>query len=144
VASGVAPQLEDQVAEAVDGGGGDVEVLRALDEAEHLDPGGHPVELAELLLERREHRQGGGTGSVVGLLDGDLGADAPAHQDPVAVGRPVAGDVREIAVHAHELERQLHPRRRGERLGQLEPELGQPVLDSAHRASLAARTFSCP
>ena len=77
VASGVAPELEDQVTEAVDGGGGDVEVLRALDEAEHLDPDGHPVELAELLLERREHRQGGGAGGVVGLLDGDLGSTRP-------------------------------------------------------------------
>src|SRR5687767_1280251 len=50
VASGVAPELEDQVAEAVDDGGGDVEVLRALDEPEHLDPAGHPVELAESCL----------------------------------------------------------------------------------------------
>jgi len=143
MASGVAPELEDQLAEAVDGGGRDVEVLRALDEAERLDPCGHPVEVAELLLERREHGQGGRAGGGVGLLDGDLGTDAPRHQGPVTVERPVAGDVREVAVDAHELERQLHSGRRGRRRGKLEPEIRQPVLDRAHRASVPARAFTC-
>jgi hypothetical protein len=142
VAAGVAPELEDQVAEAVDGGGGHVEVLRALDEAERLDPGGDPVEVAELLLERREHRQSRGASSLVGLLHRDLGADAAGHQQPIPVERAVAGDVREVAVDAHELERQLHPGRSGERRGQLEPELGQPVLDRAHLASLPSRVFT--
>ena len=39
----------------------------------------------------------------------------------------------------HELERQPHPRRRGQRRRQLEPELGQPVLDLAHGLSLPRR-----
>ena len=83
-----------------------------LDEAERLDPAGHAVELPELPLERREHRQPGRAGRLVALLDGHLAADAALEEHPVAVERPVAGHVRQVAVHAHELERQPHAGRR--------------------------------
>ena len=38
---GVAPELDDEIAEAVDHGGGGVEPRRAVDEAERLDPALH-------------------------------------------------------------------------------------------------------
>src|SRR4051794_5058636 len=107
VASRVAPEAEDEVAEAVDGGRRGIEALRAADEAEGLDPGGHAVEVAELLLERGEDRQAGGAGGVVGLLDGHLGAHATGDEQPVAVERTVARHIGQAVVDPHQLERQL-------------------------------------
>src|SRR4051794_29379960 len=55
VAPRVAPERQDQVAEAVDRSRRDVEPVRALDEPQRLDPTGHAVEVSELLLERGEY-----------------------------------------------------------------------------------------
>ena len=138
----LAPQLQDQVAEAVDDGRRHVEALGAAHEAERLDPGRHAVEVSELLLERGEHRQAGRSRRLVGLLDGDLAADAAGDEHPVAVERPVARDVREVAVNAHERERQPHAGRRGRRGREREAELSQPVLRS--RPSAQRYGDQCP
>ena len=53
VAAGLAPDVEDQLREAVDHGGRLVEAGRAVDEPERLDPARDPVEIAELLLRAR-------------------------------------------------------------------------------------------
>jgi hypothetical protein len=48
----------------------------------------------------------------------------------------VIGDLRQITLDAHQLERQPHSRRRGQRRRELDPQLTHPVLDHAHRRSL--------
>ncbi len=98
----------------------------------------HPVtvQLAELLLERGEHGKACRSCGVVRLLDGELGADAPARELPVAVEGPVTCDVRELAVDAHRFIREPHARRRNQRRGKREAHLTQAILDHAHVSSL--------
>ena len=68
----VAPELEHQVGEAVDHRRRLVEAGRALDQPERLDPTGHPVELAELRLQRGEDRERRQARRLVALLDREL------------------------------------------------------------------------
>jgi hypothetical protein len=128
----VAPQLEDQVAEPVDHGGCGVEPGGAVDESQGLEPARHAVELAELGLERSEDRQTGEPGSFVALLDGELGADLPLHPGLRPIDGAVPRDVRDVAADPDQIEPELHPRRGRERPWQLEPELGETLLEPAH------------
>jgi hypothetical protein len=70
----------------------------------------------------------------VALLDRDSVADLPLHQGLGAVLRAVPGDVRHAAAHPHAVELELDAWRRGEGARKLEVELGEPVLDTTHRA----------
>jgi len=66
--AGRSPDLSDQVAEAVDHRRSQVEPGRAVDEAERLDPALDAVEIAELVLERGEDREGGEPRGLVAAL----------------------------------------------------------------------------
>src|SRR5438093_12781205 len=99
MATGIAPKLEDQVAEAVHDARHAAEAGRAVHEAERLDPARYVIELAELLLERREDRKRGQASRLVRLLETDIRADLALHQDFGTVERAVAGYVRISAAH---------------------------------------------
>src|SRR3954469_7356649 len=136
MASGLAPERQDEIAEAVDRGRSDVEALCALDEAKDLDPRLHPVEVAELPLERRKHRQSGRSRGVIAPLDGQLGADPAPEKLPVAVERAVTRDVCQLPVQTHRFIGQPHARRRRERRRKLQTHLHQAILDHTHGHSL--------
>ena len=137
--AGVSPHLQDQLREAVDHCGRLAEPGRAVDEPEGFHPARDPVQVAQLLLERREDREAGETGRLVCLLDRDVGVDLALHQDLLAVHRQMAGDVGEPVTDSNEVERKLDPRRRRERPREREPELAEPLLDRAHGRTIARR-----
>lgn len=67
----------------------------AVHEPQDLHPPGHAVEVAELVLQRREYRKCREPGGVVSLLGCQLAADLALHEGARAVHRAVAGDVGE-------------------------------------------------
>jgi hypothetical protein len=66
--SGFAPELDDQVTEAVYNGGVLAEAGLAVDVPDRTNPLRDPVEVAQLALERREDREAGHTRGLVGLI----------------------------------------------------------------------------
>src|SRR3954471_24160972 len=111
----------------------------AVDEAQRLGPALRPVEVAELLLERGEHRERRRAGGCIGLLDANLCAHLAAEGRPEAIEWAMARDVRDVTDDADELESDLHARRRGEHRGQRQAELGKAGLDEGHRRSVVPR-----
>src|SRR5580693_4286936 len=63
-----APEVEDEVGEAVDHGRGPGEPGGGVDHAEDAEPAGDPVQVAEGALQAGEDGEGGQAGGVVGLL----------------------------------------------------------------------------
>ena len=68
----LAPDLEDEVGEAVDDGRGLVEAVAALDHPQRLDPALDAVEVAELLLERGKDRESDQPRCLVAGVDVEL------------------------------------------------------------------------
>ena len=68
----VTPQLDDQIAEAVDDGGVRTEVRRAVHVADGADPLRHTVEVAKLSLQGRRDGEGGQTRVSVKVSPGPV------------------------------------------------------------------------
>jgi hypothetical protein len=136
----ISPDVEDQPGEAVDDRRGLVEPGRAVHEPQRLDPASDPVEVVELRPEAGEDRQAGLPGGLGARLDIELATDLPLSEDLGPVHRPVPRDMRKLALDPNEVELERDTGRGSERLGKLEPELRQPLLDPAHdpRASSSA------
>src|SRR5262249_46862723 len=92
----------------------------------------HLVEVPERPLQRGEHREPGGPRRLVALLHRQLRAHPAAEQQPVAVERPVAGDVRDIPAYEHRLEWQPQALRRDQPPREVEAHLSQAILYRAH------------
>src|SRR5436190_7639804 len=101
------PDVEHELAEAVDHRRRLVEAGGAVDHPERLHPAGDAVEVAELGPKRGDDREPGEPGRLRRVLDGDLAADLAGGQRPVAVDRAVAGDVGDCAADPHEVELEL-------------------------------------
>jgi hypothetical protein len=69
MSSRLAPELDDQVAEAVDDGSVLPETRLAMYVADGPDPLRHPIEVAELAFERGEDREGRQARRLVRLVE---------------------------------------------------------------------------
>src|SRR5947207_11532571 len=103
MASRIARELDDEIAEAVGDGSVLGEARLAVDVADGANPLGHPIELLEFALERSEHRKSGHARRLIALVECQLAADDALNKRGRAVEGPMAGDVRESAMKLHEL-----------------------------------------
>jgi len=83
----VAPQVDDEIAEAVGDRGVLAEVGRAVHVTDGADPLRHAIEVSEFLLQGREHRKGGHARCLVSLLDRQVPADETLHEWRLARAR---------------------------------------------------------
>jgi len=97
------PEFDDQVAEAVDNRGVVLEAGRAMDVTDDLQPLHDAVQVAELSLERREHRERGEPGRLVALLGRQVGADDALREERRPVERAVPGDKAESETRTYQL-----------------------------------------
>lgn len=125
MSSGVAPQLDDEVAEAVDNGGVLAKARLAMDVADGANPLRDATEITELLFERCEDRQSGQTGGVVALLEGEVTTYEPGHECRLPVERAVPRDVGKSGVDLD----QLKVARRRERRRERQPQRLDLALD---------------
>ena len=132
VPPGVAPQLHDEIAEAVDDLGVFAKPRLAVDVADGADPFRHTIEVSELSLERREHRETRQTRSFVGLVDIEVAPDEPLDERLRPVERPVSCDVGKTVVDLDELKVAGWYEWGGER----EAEFVEATLDPAHQKQL--------
>jgi hypothetical protein len=90
MAPSLAPDLDDQIAEAVHDLGILVEVGRALNVADRPQPLRHAIEVTQLALERREDREPREPSGVVPLLRRQVAADNPwtSTAEPSMAGWP--------------------------------------------------------
>lgn len=139
MASGIAPELDHEVAEAVDDGRVLAEVGRAVHVANGPDPLRHAIEIAEFPLQGCKDRQTREARSLVALLDGQVTADEALHEWGRAVERPVTGDICEAVVHLDEFEVEGVARRGSQRCRKRQAKLDQALFDSPHRSSLIER-----
>jgi hypothetical protein len=128
VAPVFAPDLDDEVAEAVYNLCIVMKLRRALDIADGAEPPRYSVEFAELLLERGDDGKPGEAGRLISLLEGEVAADGALGQQAGSVDRWMTRDVCDPLVHVHELE----VAGRVHRCGQRQLELFQPRFDPAH------------
>ena len=91
---------------------------------EHPQPCGHTVKIAQRPFQIPQDRQPDQLRCVIPLLNGQLGPEFAQRTGnrPIRILRRMAGDVRLVAAHNHLPERQHQPRRRLERLRQLQPQ----------------------
>ena len=134
VPSGVTPQIDNEVAEAVDDFGVLLEIGCGLHIADDPEPFRHAIELAQCFFQRREDGKPGQPSGLMSLLERDILADDPLHQGRSAVEGAVACDVGEAAMQLDWLEASEARHRRGKS----DFELGQPVLDAPHLADTTA------
>ena len=126
------PDLEHELAEAVDHRGHRVEAGGDVDEARRLHPALDAVEIAELGSQRREDRESRQPPRARSGADPERATDVAGRQDSLAVHRPVAADVSEPVVHMDPLEEEVDSGRSCEGGGQLDAELGEAVVDGTH------------
>jgi hypothetical protein len=132
VPPGVAPELHDQVTEAIDDCGVLTKARLAVNIANGADPFRHPIEFCELSLERREYRKSSQTRSSVRLVDIEVAPDEPLDEWRRPVERPMAGDVGKTVVNLDELK----VAGRNEWGGERQSEFVQATLDQAMARSL--------
>ena len=75
----------------------------AVDVTDSPNPLGHAIQFAELALERSQHGEAGRACCLVALLQCQIAADDALSNRCRPVEWPMPGDVREPAVHLHEL-----------------------------------------
>jgi len=132
--SGIPPQIDDEVAEAIDDSCVLLEIRSRLHIADDPEPFRDAIKLAECLLQRGENRKSSQPRSLVRLLEREVSADDPLHQRRSAVEGTVPSNVREPAVQLDWLEASEARHRRG----QSDFELDKPVLDAPHVADSMA------
>lgn len=113
VPSRVTPQIDNEVAEAVDDFGVLLEIRCGLHIADDPEPFRHAIELAQCFFQRREDGKPGQPSGLMSLLERDILADDPLHQGRSAVEGAVACDVGEAAMQLDWLEASEARHRRG-------------------------------
>src|SRR5439155_22349477 len=93
----LAENLSHQLPEAVDDLGMITQLRRGVDHAERLDQPLHLVERAERVPHGAENGQTDSSGSVLSLLGGQVGADAPLDHLTVGLQGAVSRDVKKVA-----------------------------------------------
>ena len=130
-------KIEKEFGNRVDDGRGLGVAGFRIDVAAHGEPGQHPVEITESGLEAREDGEDGETSRLLGFFEAHLLRNLAkgAGRRPVDLERTVAGNVGTARSKTHPGKRDLHPGRKGRRLGENKPKFFEPLFD-VHASSL--------
>jgi hypothetical protein len=88
--SGIAPEFDHQITKTIQDLSVAAEPRRAMDVADRPDPRSHPVQLSELVFQRREDREGSELGCLVTLFQRQVIADHSLNDNVAADERTMA------------------------------------------------------